>query len=107
AVRTERGGHLRDLHSFERRLDDHLGGEFHAGGPKVHTLECVNGIAADTAVEIARGTAEEQPPDVRQYGIADVPVFPGHRAGLDAAGESIAHDQVESLAELFDKWHQV
>src|SRR5262245_33633090 len=103
AVGAERRRHLADLLLVEAGLDDHLAGELHAGRGEVKLEVGVLAKAAQAAVGVLDGAAEEEVEDAGEDGVADVAMQPGHGAGLDATPEAVAHDQVVPLAELFDE----
>ena len=48
-------------------------------------------------MRIAHPCAEQQAQRRREDRIADVAIFPGHRAGLDPAAKARAHAQVRAL----------
>jgi hypothetical protein len=100
AVRIEGRGHFGDSHPEERGAYHHLGREFHSGGAKVHAAESFSRKAAESAMKIPRGAAEKQAADGTENGIADVAVFPRHRAGPDAAEKAVSHHDVVALAKL-------
>ena len=106
-VGRERGGNFGKAHAHLGRLDDHLGGELHAGSLEIHAQEGVFREAADAAVEVAERGAEEQLADAGEDRVADVAILPGHGAGLDLAGEAIAHDEVIAVAEFGDKGAEI
>jgi hypothetical protein len=106
-VRGQCGWHLRNLHSLESGLYDHLAGELHARGPKIHPLDSLLGETTEAAVEIAGRAAEEQPADPGEHWIPEIAVKGWHSAGFDAAPEPVAHYQVMALPELFQEGHEV
>ena len=59
--------------------------------------------AAQAAMEIAARAAEEDAADGGQHRVAEIAVQRRHRAGLDAAVETVAHHQVVAVAQLLDE----
>ena len=100
AIRRERGRHLGHAQAGERGLHHHLGGELHAGGAQVELEDAVAAEGAQAAVEVAHRDAEEDAADGGEHRVAEIFVQRRHGAGLDAAGEAVAHDQVVALVEL-------
>ena len=95
--------HLGDPEAGERRLDDHLGGELHAGRGEPQVEDRGAPEASQPAVEVADRAAEEQPAHEGQHRVAEVPVEPWHRLISNAALEAVAHDEVRALAKLRDE----
>ena len=58
-------------------------------------------------MKIATGAFEEHSSDARENRITEISMKRFHRAGLDPAGETISHDQIESFAEFIDEGPQV
>jgi len=100
SVGAKRRRDFGDTQTEERGLDDHFGGELHAGGAEFEAIVGVAGKSAKAAMEIADGTTEEEATDAGEDGVAEVAVFPRHGAGLDAAEEAVAHDEVVAFAEF-------
>ena len=103
AVGPQGGRDLGDAQAVQRRADDHLGGELHAGGSEAQPQHRLARDAAQAAVEVADVARVEEPADGGEHRVAEVAVLPGHRARLDAALEPVAHDEVEALAQLLEE----
>ncbi|KAK0332132.1 hypothetical protein LTR94_026128, partial [Friedmanniomyces endolithicus] len=99
--------HLADVEMRERGGHDHLAGEFHACRAQVEVDDRLAIEPAQPAVKIADRDAEEQPPDRRQHGIAEIAMQQRHRAGQDAALEPVAHHQLSAIAQCRDKGGKV
>ncbi len=103
AVGAEDRRYLADFLLVQGSLDHHFTGEFHAGRAQVEALVGVLAKAAQAAVGVADGRAEEEVEDAAEHRVADIFVVPGHGAGLDAAFEAIAHHQVVTAAQTQDE----
>ena len=99
AVRTEGCRHLDDPQPCQRCPDDHLAGELHAIRTRAESEDSLPPERPHPAVEVADGDAEEQSPDPREHGVAQVTVQCGHRSGRDPALEPVAHDEVSARAQ--------
>src|SRR5947209_8181819 len=96
-VNGKRRGGLVDACVLERCLDDHFAREFHAIAGQSEVAEGFLRDCAQAAMRIVDTGAKEQVEDARECGIADVPVFPGHRAGGDAALKARSHAKLRSV----------
>jgi len=103
AVGAQGHRHLGDAHALEGRLDHHLAGELHPCRLQAEPFVGVLAKAAQTAVHVTHRRLEEDATDERQHRVADPPVRPDHRAGLDAPGKPVADDEVVAVAEAVDK----
>jgi len=106
AVFMERDGHFFDAKPAQGGFDNHLTGEFHAGGAEIHFVEGLFGESAKAAVEIVGRAAEEESTDEGQGRVADPSVCPRHGAGNDlstACRHTAAHDEVGTGAEFLDE----
>ena len=54
-------------------------------------------------MEIAAGAVEEQAPDARENGIAEIPVQRRHRARHDAAAKTVAHHEIVAFPQFRDE----
>jgi hypothetical protein len=103
AVGAEHGRNFFETQPEELGLDDHLGGELHAGGAQVHPAVGFGGKGAHAAVEVADAGAEEESAKEGEGRVADVAILPGHGAGLDAASEAVAHHEVGAGTQALQK----
>jgi len=97
-------GNLGDPQAFERRFDDQLGREFHAGRAEVHAPIAIRGESPQAAMEIVRRTFEQKPADEGQCRIADPAMLPRHRSGHhgpSSGRQAAAHHQLVTLPKLF------
>lgn len=101
-VRTKRHRHLANVEVRAMRVDHHFRREFHSRRPRADLVECLGREAADPAMEIADGGVMETAGEARKDRVTDVAVQRRHRAGLDAASEAVAHDQVRTFAKFAD-----
>ncbi len=99
AVGIERDGDFFDAQLDQGALNDHLAGHLHAGHLEAHLAVGGLGEAAHPAVRIADAGLEDHVEEPTQAGVSDPTVVPGHGAGLDLAGEAIAHDQIGAAAK--------
>ena len=106
AIRRYRCWDLGDAHVEEGCFDDHFRGELHSGRLEIHPESSVFSETPKAAVEVATWIRKQHATDRRQYGIPEIAVEKRHRAGLDAAFESVAHHQVVAVAEFVDERHQ-
>ena len=106
-IRRKRGRDLDDVELVQRRLHNHFACEFHAGCSQIKFKDCVATKATQAAVKIFDGAPEEHTTDCGQNRIAEITVQRWHRTGLDAAGESVTHDEIGSATKRFDEWAQV
>src|ERR1700722_1891270 len=102
-IRRQCRRHLSYSQPSDGRLHHHLRSELHARRLKV---KVEHGVAVETpqaAMEVATGGMEKQPADGGQDRIAEVAMEWRHRAGGDAALETISHDQRVPFAQSGDK----
>src|SRR4029078_7369330 len=89
-----------------RSFHDHFGCELHTGGAQSERENSLPVEATQAAMEVGYGGAEEQPADEGKNRVTKITVQRRHRAGTDTALETIAHDQRESVPQLFDEPRQ-
>ena len=103
AVGTQGRGDLGDPPAGQCVGHDHLGRPFHAGGVQPEVEHGLATEAAQAAVEVTDGDAEQGAPQPRQHRVADPAVQPRHGARLDATGEPVAHHQVVAGPQALDE----
>ena len=75
AVRAQRRRHLGDAQAVQRRLDDHLAGELHAGGAQAKRQDGSRGRSrAGRSGSRRPAMPKKQPADAREHRVADVAV---------------------------------
>ena len=103
AVGPHAGRHLLDSHAKQRGFHDHLAGELHSGGTQVHDFISSLREGAQAAVEVSAWSFEKKASDPGEHRIAEVPMQRPHGTGFDTTKEPVAHDEVTSLAQLFEE----
>lgn len=102
----QRDRHLLNPHFSERRLDDHLGSKLHPGRLQIHFLKRGLAQPPQPTMEIMTRTTEKQPPNCRQHGIPQPPMFPRHRPGQNrspASRHPAPHHQIRPRTQLLQK----
>ena len=95
--------HLADRDLALGGLEDHLGGELHAGRVQVEPGDGAAPDRAKAAVGVRDLDAEEDVQDRRQDRVADPAVLPGHRALVDPALEARAEHELLAGVELLEE----
>ena len=106
-VGRERCWNLGNAETVHPCLDDHLQGKLHPATLQFQFLNCFFSKTTEAAIKIAALFAgKKQTPDRGQKGITEVSVQRRHRVWCDAAAKTVSHDQIVTLAKLFDEGKQ-
>src|SRR5271154_3807564 len=97
---------LDNVHAQNGSFDDHLTGEFHSGGAKVHSFNGIFGEPSHAAMKVLDRGSKQYLANQAKNRVAEVLVQEWHRSGLHAAFEAISHDQVGTAIQLVqESWN--
>jgi hypothetical protein len=103
SIRVKNYRHLCDSHPQESTFDDHLAGELHSRGLKIHLLVRRLREPSQSTMEVTNGAAKENFADPRQDRIPNPFVLPRHGSRFDAPSKPVAHHEIGPITQLCDK----